>query len=56
MVRNSMDHGIESPDARREAGKPAEGTITISASESQGMILVTVSDDGGGINKSRVLD
>lgn len=55
MIRNAVDHGIESPDTRREAGKPIEGTVTLSAAESQGIIQITVSDDGGGISKERVI-
>ncbi|MBK7890867.1 MAG: response regulator [Bdellovibrionales bacterium] len=55
MVRNSVDHGIEAPEERVRSGKSDTGTITIAANESQGVIRVTVSDDGKGINRDKVL-
>lgn len=54
MIRNSVDHGIETPEARRAAGKPAEGVITLSASHRAGRVLIEVADDGAGINRPRV--
>ena len=57
MVRNSMDHGIEaSQEERIAAGKPAKGTITLSAYNSSGEVIIVVSDDGGGIDCKRVME
>jgi two-component system chemotaxis sensor kinase CheA len=56
MIRNSADHGIESPEKRRAAGKPEVGTIRLSAEQAGGNILIAVEDDGGGINRERVLE
>jgi len=53
-VRNSVDHGIESPEARVAAGKPAEGTLTLRASHENGSVVIEITDDGGGINIERV--
>ena len=50
LVRNSVDHGIETPQERITAGKPERGTITLTARHEQGRIILTVEDDGGGIN------
>jgi two-component system, chemotaxis family, sensor kinase CheA len=55
LVRNSIDHGIESPEARVSAGKPAEGTVHLDACHRGGNIAVEVSDDGGGLDKERIL-
>ncbi|PXA99170.1 chemotaxis protein CheA [Nostoc sp. 3335mG] len=55
MIRNSADHGIESPEKRRERGKPEIGTIRLSAEQAGGNILIVVEDDGNGINRERVL-
>ena len=54
MIRNSVDHGIETPDVRQAAGKAAEGVITLSASHRAGRVLIEVADDGAGINRPRV--
>ena len=57
MVRNSMDHGIEETAEERVAkGKPAKGTIQLSAYNSSGEVIIVVSDDGGGINTKKVLE
>ncbi len=56
LVRNSMDHGIESKEERAKAGKPEMGTITLSAQNTGGDILISVTDDGGGIDRARVLE
>ncbi|MBF8178193.1 hybrid sensor histidine kinase/response regulator [Herminiimonas contaminans] len=50
LLRNAIDHGIESPQLRKAAGKPEQGTITLEARHSAGMLLVNVSDDGAGID------
>ena len=54
MIRNAIDHGLESPAARQAAGKPAEGTVRLSARHSSGRIVIEVGDDGGGIDRVRV--
>jgi len=56
MIRNSADHGIETPEKRRVLGKPEMGTIRLSAEQAGGNILIAVEDDGGGINRERVLE
>ena len=55
LVRNSLDHGIESPEKRTAAGKPAQGTITLSAYHRSGSIVIEVGDDGAGLNRDRIL-
>ena len=55
LIRNAVDHGIESADVRLAAGKPAEGTLTLSAEHRSGRILIRIADDGAGINRARVL-
>jgi len=55
LVRNSLDHGIEAPEARVAAGKPATGTITLTAMHQGGSIMIEVSDDGAGLNRERIL-
>jgi two-component system chemotaxis sensor kinase CheA len=54
LVRNSVDHGIEMPDARVAAGKSATGTVFLEAYHKGGNITVEVGDDGGGLNKDRI--
>ncbi len=56
IVRNSVDHGIESPEARQAAGKNPEGRLAIRAFHEGGQVTVEVADDGGGINGQRVKD
>ncbi len=55
MLRNSIDHGIEAPAEREAAGKPAMGTILLSASHRGGRIIIEVRDDGAGIRRDKVL-
>ncbi|MFD2368297.1 chemotaxis protein CheA [Pseudoduganella sp. GCM10020061] len=55
LVRNSIDHGIEMPEARRAAGKTETGRLFLSAGHSGGNIVIEVSDDGGGLNRERIL-
>ncbi len=54
MIRNAIDHGLEPPDDRVAAGKPAEGTVKLSAEHRGGRIVIEVADDGRGINRSKV--
>ncbi|MBN1537690.1 MAG: chemotaxis protein CheA [Anaerolineales bacterium] len=54
LLRNSVDHGIETPAERREAGKPERGIILITARHEQGRIIITVEDNGKGIDVERV--
>ena len=55
LVRNAMDHGIEAADVRLARGKPAKGTLQLNAYHDAGSIVIEVSDDGGGLNKERIL-
>ena len=55
LVRNSLDHGIESPDERIAKGKDPQGTITLRAAHQGGNIVIEVSDDGAGLNRERIL-
>ncbi|MCY7316831.1 MAG: chemotaxis protein CheA [Rubrivivax sp.] len=54
ILRNSLDHGIEMPEVRRAAGKPAAGTIRIAARQESDRVLIEISDDGAGVNPARV--
>src|SRR5947199_3266623 len=54
MIRNAIDHGLESPEKRIAAGKNPEGAVKLSAVHRSGRIVVEVADDGGGINRERV--
>lgn len=55
MIRNAVDHGLESPEQRTAAGKPPEGTVKLAAAHRSGRVIIEVSDDGQGINRPRVL-
>jgi len=55
LVRNAVDHGLETPEARRAAGKPACGTVWLSASQRGGSIVIEVRDNGRGLDRSRIL-
>jgi len=54
MLRNAIDHGLERPEDRVAAGKPAEGVVRLAAMHRGGRIVIEVSDDGAGINRARV--
>ncbi len=54
LIRNSIDHGIESPEKRAAAGKPAEGTIRLTAEHSGAHVLISVSDDGAGLDTEAI--
>lgn len=56
LLRNSMDHGIESAEARRAAGKPAKGHLNLNAFHDSGSIVIEIADDGAGLNRERILD
>ncbi len=55
LVRNSIDHGVETPEKRIEAGKSPEGNMLLSAQHHGGQIVIEVSDDGAGLNRERIL-
>jgi two-component system chemotaxis sensor kinase CheA len=55
LLRNAVDHGIETPERRVAAGKPAEGTIVLAALRDRGSIAIMVSDDGRGIDRTKIL-
>jgi two-component system chemotaxis sensor kinase CheA len=55
ILRNAMDHGIEPPEDREQAGKPRRGTISISARQRGEQVVISVADDGIGIDRERVL-
>ena len=54
MLRNAIDHGLETPDERRAAGKPERGTVLLTARHEEGRIILTVEDDGRGIDGDQV--
>ncbi len=56
LVRNSLDHGLETTEQRLAAGKPGEGTITLNAYHQGGNIVIEVKDDGAGLNEERILN
>jgi two-component system chemotaxis sensor kinase CheA len=55
MVRNSVDHGIESAAERKAAGKPEHGTVRLAAQQTGGSVVVTIEDDGKGLDKEKLL-
>lgn len=55
LVRNSLDHGIETPEKRIAAGKDPVGQLVLSAQHNGGNIVIEVSDDGGGLNRDKIL-
>lgn len=56
LVRNSIDHGIESEAVRSERGKNPTGTVILRAAQQGGNIVISISDDGGGLNRERILE
>jgi two-component system, chemotaxis family, sensor kinase CheA len=56
LVRNAIDHGIESPEVRAEAGKPTMGVVSLDAFHDSGSIVIQISDDGGGLSKEKILN
>ncbi|WP_221799284.1 chemotaxis protein CheA [Oceanobacter mangrovi] len=55
LVRNSLDHGLETTEKRKAAGKPESGTITLNAFHQGGNIVIEVKDDGAGLNEDKIL-
>jgi two-component system, chemotaxis family, sensor kinase CheA len=55
LVRNAVDHGIETPEARRRSGKPEVGRLTLRAYQQSGSIYIEVADDGAGLDRDRIL-
>ena len=55
LVRNALDHGIETPEERVAAGKPRAGYLVVSAAHQSGNIVITVADDGAGLNREKIL-
>ncbi|BDV42398.1 chemotaxis protein CheA [Geotalea uraniireducens] len=54
LIRNSLDHGIEAPEARLAAGKPRQGTVHLAAVHSGDSVLITITDDGAGLDKEAI--
>ena len=54
LVRNSIDHGIETPEARRAAGKPETGVVNLNAYHQGGNVVIEITDDGAGLNHERI--
>ncbi len=55
LIRNSMDHGVESPEEREKAGKDPKGTIRLAAEHEGNHIIITIADDGGGIDPQKII-
>lgn len=56
LVRNSMDHGVEKKEVRQERGKSLTAKVVVSAKQSGGNVIIDIADDGGGINREKVLN
>jgi two-component system, chemotaxis family, sensor kinase CheA len=55
MIRNAVDHGLESPEERKKVGKDACGTIRLSAAHRSGRVIISIKDDGAGLNRPKIL-
>ncbi len=55
IIRNCVDHAIEKPEDRKKAGKPGQGTVSLSAAHSGAEVLIEIADDGAGLNKEAIL-
>lgn len=55
LIRNAVDHGLESPAARKKAGKPVEGRVTLAAAQARNSVTIRVTDDGHGIDREKLL-
>jgi two-component system chemotaxis sensor kinase CheA len=56
LVRNAIDHGIETPEVRRSRGKPAAGVVRLNAYHDAGSVVIEVADDGGGLKRERIVE
>lgn len=56
LIRNAVDHGVESPEVRRRSGKPAVGNITLKARHENNHMVISVEDDGGGVAPEKIRD
>jgi two-component system, chemotaxis family, sensor kinase CheA len=56
LIRNAIDHGIEAPDIRRQLGKPEQGIVNLTAFPRGNHVVITIEDDGAGMDPSRILD
>ncbi|MDT0595229.1 chemotaxis protein CheA [Glaciecola petra] len=56
LIRNSIDHGIEMPDAREAKGKMRKGTVILAAEQRGGNIIISITDDGAGLNRDKILE
>src|SRR5690606_28120545 len=54
LLRNAVAHGIETPDERRQCGKPAEGTVHLSACYADGCVVIKITDDGRGLDTAKI--
>ncbi|MBF0262680.1 MAG: response regulator [Magnetococcales bacterium] len=54
LIRNALDHGLETPESRLAAGKPAQGRLTLSARQESGQVVIEIQDDGAGISLERI--
>ena len=54
IIRNALDHGIEAPEERRAVGKPETGRLEVNAYQAGNQVIITVSDDGKGIDREKV--
>jgi len=55
LIRNAVDHGLEFPDERLQAGKPETGVIFLNARHEEGDVVITIKDDGRGLNREKIL-
>ncbi len=55
IIRNAVDHGIETPEERKRHGKPQKGTLSLSASQEGNFVVITVSDDGKGLDRDAII-
>ena len=56
LIRNAIDHGIESPKTRRENNKPEQGQVELSAYQQGGVVTITIKDDGGGLDRNKIVN
>ena len=56
LVRNAIDHGIESPEKRMAAGKSVKGNVSLSAFHESGSVVIQINDDGGGLSKEKIVN